>query len=328
MNRRSQACEVLAGTGVRVAKVGLSSVARRAEGDQASGYRALYSGLGGPCGRPLACFSQHLCPKNGRIVVVGCLKKRNNPAMTIPAELLQRLAAAKKVTVLTGAGISAESGVPTFRDAQTGLWAKFSPEELATPRAFRRNPRLVWEWYAWRRERVGRVQPNPAHLALVEMQNLFPRFHLITQNVDGLHQRAGSRNVIELHGNITRTKCSEEGTIVSSWKDTGDVPPKCPVCGGLLRPDVVWFEEPMPEEEMQQAMTASTHCDFFFSIGTSTVVYPAAALPSEALRSGATVVEINPQPTPFTPQAHFVLAGTAVVVLPGLVKAAKAIRGS
>ncbi len=134
--------------------------------------------------------------------------------MTIPAELLQRLAAAKKVTVLTGAGISAESGVPTFRDAQTGLWAKFSPEDLATPRAFRRNPRLVWEWYAWRRERVGRVQPNPAHLALVEMQNLFPRFHLITQNVDGLHQRAGSRNVIELHGNITRTKCSEEGTIV------------------------------------------------------------------------------------------------------------------
>jgi len=246
--------------------------------------------------------------------------------MTIPFELLQRLAAAKSLTVLTGAGVSAESGVPTFRDALTGLWAKFRPEELATPRAFRRDPRLVWEWYQWRRKLVADAKPNPAHLALAEMEGLFLRFHLITQNVDGLHQRAGSRNVIELHGNITRTKCSEEGTMVSSWKDTGDVPPKCPACGGLLRPDVVWFEEPMPEEEMQRAITASTHCDVFFSIGTSTVVYPAAALPSEALRSGATVVEINPQPTPFTAQAHFVIAGAAGVVLPEIVKALKAVR--
>jgi NAD-dependent deacetylase len=283
LNRRSQVCDALAGTGVRVAKMEL-------------------------------------------IVVVGFLKRRNNPAMTIPAELVQRLATAKSVTVLTGAGVSAESGVPTFRDAQTGLWAKYSPEELATPRAFRRNPRLVWEWYEWRRKLVAGAKPNPAHFALVEMEGLFLRFHLITQNVDGLHQRAGSRHVIELHGNITRTKCSDESTIVSSWKDTGDVPPKCPACGGLLRPDVLWFEEPMPEEEMQEAMTASTHCDFFFSIGTSTVVYPAAALPSEALRSGATVVEINPQPTPFTPQAHFALAGAAGIVLPELVKALKASR--
>ena len=178
--------------------------------------------------------------------------------MTIPAELLQRLAATKSVTVLTGAGVSAESGVPTFRDAQTGLWAKFSPEELATPRAFRRDPRLVWEWYEWRRKLVAGVKPNPAHLALAEMEKLFPRFHLITQNVDGLHQCAGSRRVIELHGNIMRTKCFDEGTLVSSWEDTGDVPPKCPACGGLLRPDVVWFEEPMPEAEMEQASTAST----------------------------------------------------------------------
>lgn len=247
--------------------------------------------------------------------------------MTIPVELLQRLAGAKSVTVLTGAGVSAESGVPTFRDALTGLWAKFSPEELATPDAFRRNPRLVWEWYQWRRKLVAGAEPNPAHLALAELATLFPRFHLITQNVDGLHQRAGSWNVIELHGNITRTKCSDEGTIVSAWKDTGNVPPKCPACGALLRPDVVWFGEPMPAPEMRQAMTASTHCDFFFSIGTSTVVYPAAALPSEALRSGATVVEINPQPTPFTPQAHFALAGAAGVVLPELVRAISASRG-
>jgi NAD-dependent deacetylase len=244
-------------------------------------------------------------------------KGRNNPDMTIPAELLQHLATANSVTVLTGAGVSAESGVPTFRDAQTGLWAKFSPEELATPRAFRRDPRLVWEWYEWRRKLVAGVKPNPAHLALAEMEKLFPRFHLITQNV-----------VIELHGNIMRTKCFDEGTLVSSWEDTGDVPPKCPACGGLLRPDVVWFEEPMPEAEMEQAAIASTTCDVFFSIGTSTVVYPAAALPSEALRSGAAVVEINPQPTPFTAQAHCALAGAAGVVLPELMKALNASRRS
>src|SRR2546425_1040129 len=166
--------------------------------------------------------------------------------MAIPAKLVQKLVAAKSVAVLTGAGVSAESGVPTFRDAQTRLWAKFSPEELATPRAFRRNPRLVWEWYEWRRERVADGEANPAHLALAQMEVLFPQFQLITQNVDGLHQRAGSRCVIELHGNITRTKCFDEGTVVSSWPDTGEVPPKCPNCGGWLRPDVVWFEEPMP----------------------------------------------------------------------------------
>ena len=238
--------------------------------------------------------------------------------MTVPVELIRRLATAKRVTVLTGAGVSAESGVPTFRDAQTGLWAKFKPEELATPGAFRRNPRLVWEWYDWRRQRVASVQPNPAHLALAEMQNLFPHFTLITQNVDGLHQSAGSRNVIELHGNITRTKCFDEGTVITSWPDTGDVPPKCPNCGGLLRPDVVWFEEPMPEAEMERAITASTHCDFFLSIGTSAVVQPAASLPFEAIRNGATAVEINPQPTPFTPEAHFVLAGNAGWILPEL----------
>jgi NAD-dependent deacetylase len=238
--------------------------------------------------------------------------------MTIPAELVERLARAARVTVLTGAGVSAESGVPTFRDAQTGLWAKYSPEELATPRAFRRNPRLVWEWYEWRRKLVTDAAPNPAHVALAEMENAVPHFQLITQNVDGLHQRAGSQRVIELHGNITRTKCFDEGTVVSHWPDTGDVPPKCPNCGGLLRPDVVWFEEPMPEAEMDLAIRASTSCEIFLSVGTSTVVQPAASLPFEALRSGATVVEINPQPTPFTSQAHFALAGAAGEILPEL----------
>ena len=238
--------------------------------------------------------------------------------MTIPAELLQRLAKAERVTVLTGAGVSAESGVPTFRDAQTGLWGKYSPEDLATPRAFRRNPRLVWEWYEWRRKLVAEAKPNPGHAALAEMERHYPEFHLVTQNVDGLHQRAGSRKVIELHGNITRTKCFDEGVVVSSWKDTGDVPPKCPSCGGLLRPDVVWFEEAMPEMEMDAAARASTSCEVFLSIGTSTVVYPAASLPFEALRCGATLVEINPQSTPLTPQAHYVLQGAAGQLVPKL----------
>jgi len=246
--------------------------------------------------------------------------------MIIPAELIRRIAAAKRITVLTGAGVSAESGVPTFRDAQTGLWAKYRPEDLATPSAFRRNPRLVWEWYDWRRKLVAVAKPNPAHVALAEMENLFPHFHLVTQNVDGLHQRAGSRNVIELHGNITRTKCFDEDTIISTWAHTGDIPPKCPNCGGLLRPDVVWFEEPMPEAEMELAVRASMTCDVFLSIGTSTVVYPAASLPFQALRSGATIVEINPQPTPFTDQAHFVLAGAAGAVLPELLASSAGFR--
>ncbi len=147
------------------------------------------------------------------------------------------------------------------------------------------------------------------------MEKLFSQFHLVTQNVDGLHQRAGSRNVIELHGNITRTKCFDEGTVVANWPDTGDIPPRCPNCGGLLRPDVVWFEEPLPESEMERASKASTHCDVFLSIGTSTLVYPAASLPFEAHAAGAIVVEINPQPTPLTGKAHFVLAGAAGAVL-------------
>lgn len=243
--------------------------------------------------------------------------------MTIAGALIQRLAAAKSVVVLTGAGVSAESGVPTFRDAQTGLWAKYNPEDLATPRAFRSNPRLVWEWYAWRRKLVARANPNPAHFALVELEQHVPEFHLVTQNVDGLHQRAGSQRVIELHGNITRTKCFDEGTIISKWTETGDVPPKCPDCGGLLRPDVVWFEEPLPDEEISLAQRASRSCDMFLCVGTSTVVYPAAELPFEALRCGATVVEINPQPTPLTDQARFVLTGAAGVVLPELIASLK-----
>lgn len=247
----------------------------------------------------------------------------HHPRMEIPGKLMERLSVAKRVAVLTGAGVSAESGVPTFRDAQTGLWADFRPEDLATPRAFRRNPKLVWEWYDWRRKLVAQVTPNPAHLALAAMEKLFANFDLITQNVDGLHQRAGSRHVIELHGNIMRTKCFDEDKAVASWSETGDVPPKCPRCGGNLRPDVVWFEESLPEEEMTRATVAAKKCDVFLCIGTSAVVYPAAALPFSALSEGATVVEINPQPTPLSKEAHFVLAGAAGVVVPELLKGIK-----
>ncbi len=238
--------------------------------------------------------------------------------MTFPEPLLRALRNAHKVAALTGAGVSAESGVPTFRDAQTGLWAQFKAEELATPGAFLKNPRLVWEWYEWRRQLVQKAKPNPAHFALAEMENKFPGFTLITQNVDGLHQRAGSRKVIEIHGNITRTKCFQEDTVVTQWNETGEVPPKCPRCGGLLRPDVVWFEEALPEIPTEAAFAASRDCDVFLCIGTSAVVYPAASLPLEALQHQATVIEINPEVTPLTSRASYVLNGPAGEILPGL----------
>jgi NAD-dependent deacetylase len=241
---------------------------------------------------------------------------------TFSPSLITALREASHVAVLTGAGISAESGVPTFRDAQTGLWASFKPEELATPEAFRRHPKTVWDWYEWRRQRVGMVAPNPGHLALVEIEEHVPQFTLITQNVDGLHQRAGSRHVIELHGNITRTKCFDEDVLVEHWPDTGDVPPHCPRCGGLLRPDVVWFGEMLPPQAIKEAEAAAESCHVFLSIGTSSVVYPAAGLPFTALRSGAVVVEVNPNETQLTAQATFVLSGRSGNLLPELVKAA------
>ena len=238
-----------------------------------------------------------------------------------PAELVGTLRKARRVAVLTGAGISAESGVPTFRDAQTGLWAKYRPEDLATPQAFQREPRLVWEWYAWRREMVRKVEPNPGHYALAGMEERVPKFTLITQNVDGLHHRAGSRNIIELHGNIMRTKCFAENTTVESWPASDSIPPKCPRCGAYLRPDVVWFGEALPEQAFERALNESSQCDVFFSIGTSAVVYPAASLPIEALHGGATVIEINPQATELSARATFSLRGPSGQLLPALVAA-------
>jgi NAD-dependent deacetylase len=242
--------------------------------------------------------------------------------MTIPQSLAGAIAAARSVAVLTGAGVSAESGVPTFRDAQTGLWAQFDPQKLATPDAFRRNPKLVWDWYAWRRKLVAEAEPNAGHRALAMLEGRVSDFVLITQNVDGLHRRAGSRNVVELHGNIGRVKCSRENTIVEHWTEVGDEVPRCAGCGALLRPDVVWFEESLSPDALQAAEDAARRCQILLVVGTSAEVYPAAALPDYAKSAGATIIEINPNPTPLSDAADYVLRAPAGDVLPALVAAA------
>ena len=241
--------------------------------------------------------------------------------MNFSTDLINSLRAAQHVVVLTGAGVSAESGIPTFREAQTGLWAQYRPEDLATPDAFERNPKLVWDWYAWRRELVEQSRPNPGHTALVQLQQHVPRFTLITQNVDGFHQLAGSSGVIELHGNLGRVKCSREGEVIERWEDTGETPPCCPRCGAYLRPDVVWFGEVLPRGALEAAAQAATECDVFFSIGTSGLVEPAASLARMALQQGAKVVEVNATITPLTISATFMLRGAAGQILPELIKA-------
>jgi NAD-dependent deacetylase len=238
----------------------------------------------------------------------------------LPRALIETLRDARGVVALTGSGISAESGVPTFREAQTGLWERYDPQQLATPEAFARDPRLVWEWYEWRRRLVAVAEPNAGHSALAELERRVPSFTLVTQNVDGLHERAGSRNVIELHGNILRSKCSREDRVVEPG--VLEVPPRCPQCGAFLRPDVVWFGEMLPLGAFEAASEAARRCDVFLSIGTSSLVYPAAALPYEAVESGATLVEINPNPTPLTPHADYALHGKAGEVLPQLLREA------
>jgi NAD-dependent deacetylase len=236
--------------------------------------------------------------------------------------LVQRLRRARRVVALTGAGISAASGIPTFRDAQTGLWARFRPEELATPDAFRRDPQLVWDWYEWRRGLVASAAPNAGHRALARLEGLVPDFLLVTQNVDGLHQRAGSRAVVELHGNLYREKCFAEGVVVAERQATDERPPRCPRCGAHLRPDVVWFGEALPPRALERAEAVARECDLFLSIGTSGAVFPAAQLPLTARQAGATVVEVNRDPTPLTRVASFSLLGPAGTILPALVDAA------
>ena len=180
----------------------------------------------------------------------------------------------------------------------------------------------MWQWYAWRRELVSEAEPNSGHLALADLESNAPQFTLITQNVDGLHQRAGSQNIIELHGNIMRTTCFDDGRLIQSWPETDEVPPRCPHCGALLRPDVVWFGESLPYQALATAVASAQSCDIFFSIGTSALVQPAASLPIEALQAGALTVEINPQPTPLTSRVDIALPAAAGDILPALVAAA------
>ena len=239
------------------------------------------------------------------------------------ARAREALAVARSIVVLTGAGISAESGIPTFRDAMTGLWARYRPEDLATPEAFQRDPRTVWDWYAWRRERVAAVAPNAGHEALARLERQAvargASFLLVTQNVDGLHAAAGSRSLVELHGNIGRVKCFDRGHPARDWPRGTPGPPPCAECGSPLRPDVVWFGEALPPEALEAALQATARCDLFLSVGTSGLVEPAASLPFAALERGAAVIEVNPQPTALAPRAWAAFAGKAGEVLPRLV---------
>jgi NAD-dependent protein deacetylase/lipoamidase len=231
-------------------------------------------------------------------------------------DLAQRLGRAASVTVLTGAGVSAASGIPTFRGA-AGLWKQFRPEELATPEAFARDPATVWEWYDWRRQLIAEKRPNAAHEVLAAWSRRLPGFTLVTQNVDGLHERAGTQNVVRFHGSIWEVACSSRcAGSPRSWPDERvplpRIPPACPHCGGLLRPGVVWFGEGIDPEVAQRAAAACA-CDVFLVVGTSSVVYPAAGLAAEAQRLGAFTAEINPEPGAETDLS---IAGRAEDVLP------------
>ena len=238
--------------------------------------------------------------------------------MTISNKLRSLLQRAESVCVLTGAGISAESGVATFRGPD-GLWSKLKPEELANFDAFMRNPELVWEWYNYRKKIIHDVKPNPAHYALARFEELVKDFTLVTQNIDNLHFRAGSKRVLELHGNIERSYCINCQKFTKIIEITPEkLAPRCPSCGGLIRPDVVWFGEMLPEGIFEAAEEAASRCELFLTIGTSAVVYPAAGLPIAAHNEGAYVVEINTQPTELSRRVDETLIGKAGEILPQL----------
>ncbi len=231
--------------------------------------------------------------------------------------LAQALNEAREVTALTGAGVSAESGVPTFRGAG-GLWEKHRAVDLATPEAFARNPELVWRFYNWRRQLVAGVECNPAHRTLAELEKRIPCFTLITQNVDGLHRRAGSRNVLEIHGNLWKVRCTRCGRVTERREPDLGQHPVCTECGGLLRPHVVWFGEALDGDLLQRAVEASRKAQVMLVIGTSAVVQPAASLALEAKAGGALVAEINLEKTPQSPFMDLVLTGKAGDILPRL----------
>lgn len=245
--------------------------------------------------------------------------------LTTIAKLLQE---AKHVVIFTGAGVSAESGIPTFRDALTGLWSRFDPGQLATAEAYRADPSLCWGWYEWRRLKVLQAQPNAAHLAIAEFAQHVPKLTVVTQNVDDLHERAGSQDVIHLHGSLHSPRCIDCGNAHMTPLPSDDLPgdgcrlepPRCETCDGYIRPGVGWFGEMLPESAWSAGLKAAGECDLFFSIGTSGVVYPAAELPLRALSTGATVVHVNPVRFEISNQEHF-LHGPATVIQPLILEA-------
>ncbi len=227
--------------------------------------------------------------------------------------IIARLKDCSSLLVLTGAGVSAESGIPTFRGAD-GFWRKHRAEELATPEAFERNPKLVWEWYQYRRNLINEAAPNDLHTVIARLEKLFADFLLVTQNVDGLHLKAGSKKIVELHGNIFRNRCSRDGRIVEGIQKP-ELPPRCE-CGAYLRPDVVWFGESLPSDAVKKAFDFAAMCEAMMVVGTSGVVHPAASLPSVAKRHNAFILEINVEPTPITQHADESIFGKAGEILP------------
>jgi NAD-dependent deacetylase len=239
--------------------------------------------------------------------------------LDVSASLRERFRTAERAVVFSGAGVSKESGLDTFRGAG-GLWEKMRPEELATPQAFRRDPGKVWRWYGWRYDTATGAQPNPAHLSLVEWESLFPSFVLVTQNVDGLHRRAGSRHLLELHGTLLHARCERCGRtreMGEALAESREEPPVCS-CGGKFRPNVVWFGESLDPAVLSGAYEQASDCDLFVSVGTSSTVYPAAGLIEVAHRAGALLVEVNPEPTPFTELADLQIAAPAGEAIPQL----------
>ncbi len=243
----------------------------------------------------------------------------------IIASAARLIAGCGHLVVSTGAGMSRESGIPTFRDAPDSLWADFDPEKLATREGFLADPELVWKWYEERRKMIGSAGPHAGHYAVARLEELVDSFDLVTQNIDDLHRKAGSRNIIELHGNIFRYKCLDEEHPISEPPSDGCIPPLCH-CGSMIRPDVVWFGEPLPEKSILRAYRAVESCDVMLVVGTSGMVYPAASLPSLAKSAGASVIEINPQPSEITPAADLFIRARAGEALPELVEKIEEIK--
>ena len=240
--------------------------------------------------------------------------------LTLPDAVLQRLKTARRVVALTGGGMAAESKVPSFREAHTGEWAQYDVSELATPQAFLRNPRLVWEWYDFRRRTVEATEPSRAHYALVDLEQHYPHFTLITQTIDGLHWHAGSRDLIELNGSLRRSRCYEAGHVISAWEDVGEVPPRCPHCGSILRPDVVMFGEGLPQWELQKAQRAVERCDVFICAGQVGAIDPVASFPLIAKRGGALVLAIATEDSIYTLMSDYIIPSTPGEALPDLVR--------